>query len=53
MLIGRPVLWGLALAGEDGVFAALDHLRSETARTMALLGKRTVREVGSDVLATA
>lgn len=45
VLIGRPCLWGLALAGEEGVHTALEHLRVETARNMALLGCRSVGEL--------
>lgn len=51
VLIGRPCLWGLALAGEDGVFAALDHLRAETARNLALLGRTRLDQLGDDCLA--
>lgn len=50
-LIGRPYLWGLAMAGEDGVFHVLDHLRAETARSMALVGCRTPAELGASLLA--
>lgn len=51
VLIGRPVLWGLALAGEDGVYAALRHLRDETARTLALMGRTSPAHLGPDCLA--
>src|SRR5215217_5128481 len=37
-LIGRPVLWGLAAAGEDGVRDVLEMLRREIALGMQLLG---------------
>jgi 4-hydroxymandelate oxidase len=38
VLIGRPVIWGLAIDGADGVRAVLDHLRDELMRSMALCG---------------
>ncbi|MDQ7904042.1 alpha-hydroxy acid oxidase [Phytohabitans sp. ZYX-F-186] len=36
--IGRPVLWGLAIAGEPGVRRVLDLLRTELANALTLLG---------------
>ena len=36
--VGRPVLWGLAVAGESGVAHVLEELRSELARALALCG---------------
>lgn len=38
VLLGRPVLWGLAVDGETGVTAVLDLLRAELATSMALAG---------------
>jgi isopentenyl diphosphate isomerase/L-lactate dehydrogenase-like FMN-dependent dehydrogenase len=38
VLIGRPHLWGVACAGEDGVFWVLDLFRREIDRTLALGG---------------
>jgi isopentenyl diphosphate isomerase/L-lactate dehydrogenase-like FMN-dependent dehydrogenase len=37
-LIGRPVLWGLAIDGERGVRRLLELLRAEIELTLALLG---------------
>lgn len=37
-LIARPYLWGLAVAGEDGVARVLEILRTEIDRVMALGG---------------
>jgi L-lactate dehydrogenase (cytochrome)/(S)-mandelate dehydrogenase len=37
-LIARPQLWGLAVAGEDGVAHVLDIFRREIDRAMGLLG---------------
>ena len=36
--IGRPVVWGLATAGEAGVRRVLDLLRKEVAHTLTLCG---------------
>jgi isopentenyl diphosphate isomerase/L-lactate dehydrogenase-like FMN-dependent dehydrogenase len=38
VLIGRPVLWGLAVAGEEGVLRVLEQLRLELERALALCG---------------
>ena len=45
VLAGRAPLYGLAACGEPGVARVLDLLRSETVRTMAMLGARTVDEI--------
>jgi isopentenyl diphosphate isomerase/L-lactate dehydrogenase-like FMN-dependent dehydrogenase len=50
VLTGRAPLYGLATAGEEGVTRALDLLRSETVRTMAMLGVRRVAEIDSRLL---
>jgi len=38
VLVGRPILWGLAVGGEAGVAAVLGILRDELERAMALAG---------------
>jgi 4-hydroxymandelate oxidase len=38
VLLGRPVLWGLATGGEEGVRRVLDLLRGELVEAMALAG---------------
>jgi L-lactate dehydrogenase (cytochrome) len=45
--IGRPYLYGLAAGGHAGVAKALELLRAEIERDMALLGCRSVAEIGS------
>ncbi len=45
VFIGRPYLFALAVAGEDGVGHALRLLTAELEIAMALLGVRTVSEV--------
>lgn len=52
VLVGRPVLWGLATGGEDGVSGVLEMLRTELDLAMALCGCRRPSEVaGRDLLA--
>lgn len=36
--LGRPILWGLALGGEDGVFGVLETLRKEVDLAIGLAG---------------
>lgn len=43
--VGRPALWGLAVAGQEGVAQVLEMLRSELDRALALCGCRSVGEV--------
>jgi isopentenyl diphosphate isomerase/L-lactate dehydrogenase-like FMN-dependent dehydrogenase len=45
VLAGRAPLYGLAAYGEPGVARAIELLRAETARTMAMLGTRSMAEV--------
>jgi len=49
-LIGRPQLWALAVAGEDGVSHLLDIFRREIDRAMGLCGVRRLDEVGPDLV---
>ncbi|MFC5036642.1 alpha-hydroxy acid oxidase [Tianweitania sediminis] len=48
--IGRPFLYGLGAYGKRGVTMALDIIRKELDITMALCGKRDIREAGPDLL---
>ncbi len=50
VLVGRPVLWGLAVGGEGGVAEMLAMLRAEVDLAMALSGARTVAEVTRDLV---
>jgi len=43
--IGRPYLYGLAAGGQPGVAKALELLKDEIERAMALLGCRSVAEI--------
>jgi isopentenyl diphosphate isomerase/L-lactate dehydrogenase-like FMN-dependent dehydrogenase len=46
VMIGRPVLWGLAAAGEEGVADVLRMLQEEIELGLALLGCTSPAEVG-------
>ena len=48
--IGRPHVYGLALAGEEGVAEVLRNIRAELDLTMALTGCRTLADVTRDRL---
>lgn len=50
-LIGRPQLWGLAVAGEAGVSHVLETYRREIDRAMGLLGASRVEEIGPHLIA--
>ena len=52
VFVGRPVMWGLAAAGADGVRAVLREFHTETERAMALCGARNLRECDASLLAT-
>lgn len=51
VLVGRPVLWGLAAQGEPGVRRALDILDDELSEAMALCGCPDVDAIGRWLLA--
>jgi 4-hydroxymandelate oxidase len=48
--IGRPVLWGLTVDGENGVARVLDMLGAELDQALALCGCRSPRDVSSDLI---
>jgi len=50
VLVGRPVLWGLAVAGADGVRDVLRLLTAELAEAMALCGAPRLAEVTRDLV---
>jgi len=49
-LIGRPQLWGLAVAGEQGVAHVLEIYRREIDRVMGLCGVTRIADIGPDLL---
>lgn len=46
--VGRPVLWGLAAEGEDGVARVLAELRADTAHVLTLCGARDCADLTRD-----
>lgn len=50
VLIGRGTLYGIAASGETGAARALAIFREEIDRVMALLGCRSIAELGTDYL---
>jgi len=51
VLIGRPCLWGLAAAGEEGVARVLEMLRQELSLAMALCGCPGVGAIDRSLIA--
>lgn len=52
VLLGRSVLWGLAIGGQRGVAQVLELLRAETDLALALAGCRSPRELTRDFVTT-
>ncbi len=50
VLIGRATLYGVAAGGYYGATRAIDIFRDEISRVMALLGVRTIDEIGPELL---
>lgn len=50
VLIGRPYLFGLGVAGADGVNRVVNILRREFEMAMALTGRTSIAELGESVL---
>ena len=53
VLVGRPAVWGLTVAGEQGVVDVLTILRAELENAMTLAGVRTVDEITPAFVAPA
>jgi 4-hydroxymandelate oxidase len=51
VLLGRPVLWGLAVDGEAGATRVLQLLRDECDLALGLAGCRSLAELSPDLLA--
>jgi 4-hydroxymandelate oxidase len=49
-LVGRPILWGLAVAGEDGATHVLDILRRELNEAMLLSGCTNLSDIDGSLL---
>jgi 4-hydroxymandelate oxidase len=50
VLIARPYLYGLALAGDEGVRRVVEILRNELEMAMGLLGRPTIPSIDRSVL---
>ena len=50
VLLGRPLFWGLAVDGEDGVSSMLEILRDELAATMGMCGRASIDSIDLDTL---
>jgi isopentenyl diphosphate isomerase/L-lactate dehydrogenase-like FMN-dependent dehydrogenase/thioredoxin reductase len=48
--VGRPIVWGLAAGGEDGVTTVLDLIRSELDNALTLCGVSTPKEISRDLV---
>ena len=48
--IGRPYLWGLGVAGPEGVTRVIEILRKEFEMTMMLMGRPTIASIDKSVL---
>lgn len=50
VLVGRPLLWGLAVGGEEGATKMLAMLRQEIDLAMALAGCASIADVSPDLV---
>ncbi len=50
VLVGRPAIWGLTVAGGDGVQWVVETLWTELAMAMGLLGAPTVSDLTPDLI---
>jgi isopentenyl diphosphate isomerase/L-lactate dehydrogenase-like FMN-dependent dehydrogenase len=53
VLIGRPIIWGLALDGEAGVRRAINMLRIELREALALCGCSSLDELSAELISPA
>jgi isopentenyl diphosphate isomerase/L-lactate dehydrogenase-like FMN-dependent dehydrogenase len=53
VLVGRPLLYGLAAGGEEGVVEAIELLRREIDTTIALLGCTSLGDLDPSMLRAA
>ena len=50
VMVGRPIYYGLAAAGEDGVAKMISILRKEFEMAMALCGRAKISDIGPNVI---
>lgn len=53
VLVGRPVLWGLAASGRDGAAAVLELLRDQLEEVMVLAGRPTIASIDRTAVAVS
>jgi 4-hydroxymandelate oxidase len=53
VLVGRPILWGLAAAGQAGVERVLSLFRTELEHAMGLAGRPDVASLDRSLLVPA
>jgi lactate 2-monooxygenase len=51
--IGRPYVYGLAIAGEEGVREVIQNMHADFDLAMALAGRRSIAEIDRDALVRA
>ncbi len=50
VLVGRPILWGLAVNGADGAYHVLELLRAELEQDMILAGLPTIASINRSLV---
>jgi isopentenyl diphosphate isomerase/L-lactate dehydrogenase-like FMN-dependent dehydrogenase len=53
VFVGRPVLWGLAVAGAEGALHVLELLRDELEQAMVLAGRPTLASIDATLVRSA
>ncbi len=48
VLLGRPILWGLAVGGKEGVEKIFSFFKRELANCMALAGCKSIKDITED-----
>jgi isopentenyl diphosphate isomerase/L-lactate dehydrogenase-like FMN-dependent dehydrogenase len=51
VMVARPICWGLAVAGEQGVVDVLAILRDELENTMTLAGVKRLSDISASLIA--
>lgn len=50
VMIGRPIVWGLAVEGEDGVSKVIHILQEELSMAMALSGFSSINQINKEII---
>ena len=50
VLVGRPVMWGLAVGGDEGIRTMFEILRGELASAMNFVGVSTIGDIERDMV---